>query len=128
MLGALRVHNAKAPSMNIDLDDIETKHHFLDGEIYAKAVHIPAGVKLTQHVHPYDHASALVKGVCLVSTPASVVQYHAPAMIMIMAGVKHSVTALTDCKWYCIHIVDDTDPDTVDASILAANPAATPRD
>jgi quercetin dioxygenase-like cupin family protein len=102
----------------MELSDLDISHHFVEGEVYSKRVRIPAGVKLTQHVHPYDHASALVSGTVLVEVEGISYEVTGPSMLMIEAGKEHSVTAITDAVWHCIHITDDTDPETVDESIL----------
>ena len=97
---------------------IDITHHWVAEEVYSKRTHIAAGLKLTQHVHPYDHASALVSGAVLLEVDGEKREITGPAMLMIEAGKEHSVTALTDVVWHCIHITDDTDPETVDQSIL----------
>jgi quercetin dioxygenase-like cupin family protein len=98
---------------------VAIKHHFAGG-LYSKETVIPAGVKLTQHVHPYDHASALVSGKVLLEVDGICREVTGPAMLMIEAGKAHGVTALTDVVWHCIHITKDADPETVDQSILKA--------
>jgi len=92
-------------------------HHF-GGGTYAKETLIPHDRVLLQHSHPHDHLSILAAGRALVTTGAEQMEYEAPACITIPAGVKHSVQALTDVVWYCIHATEDTDPATVDTSIL----------
>lgn len=97
---------------------IDITHHWVADEVYSKRTRIAAGLKLTQHIHPYDHASALVSGTVLLEVDGERREITGPAMMMIEAGKEHSVTALTDVVWHCIHITDDTDPETVDQSIL----------
>ena len=97
---------------------IDITHHWVAEEVYSKRTKIAAGLKLTQHIHPYDHASALVAGTVLLEVDGEKREVTGPAMLMIEAGKEHSVTALTDVVWHCIHITDDTDPETVDQTIL----------
>lgn len=97
---------------------VDIQHHWIADEVYSKRTRIPAGVMLTQHIHPYDHASALVSGRVLLAVDGIESEICGPAMLIIEAGKVHSVTAITDVVWHCIHITDDTDPDTVDKSIL----------
>lgn len=92
-------------------------HHFSSG-LYAKETHIPAGVKLTQHVHPFDHLSVLAKGSALVEAGRSRVVHHAPAVLTIKAGVAHEVTAISDVCWLCLHATEETDPERIDHVIL----------
>src|SRR5436190_912996 len=102
----------------LELMSIETTHHWIADEVYSKRTAIAAGMKLTQHVHPYDHASALVSGTVLLEVEGDAREIKGPAVLLIAAGKEHAVTALTDVVWHCIHITSDTDPETVDATIL----------
>jgi quercetin dioxygenase-like cupin family protein len=97
---------------------IDITHHWVADEVYSKRTKIAAGMKLTQHIHPYDHASALISGTVLLEVDGEKREITGPDMLLIRAGKEHSVTALTDVVWHCIHITDDTDPETVDQSIL----------
>lgn len=92
--------------------------HYFGGGVYAKETVIPAGVELCQHIHPHDHLSILARGCVRVEAGDEVREVGAPACLTIKAGVPHKVTALTDALWYCLHATDDTDPATVDTSIL----------
>lgn len=97
-----------------DLDHgVEIVHHFVGG-LYCKETHIPAGVELTQHVHPFDHLSVLAKGKVAVLVDGVESIYQAPAFLTIKGGSAHKVTALTDVTWGCLHATDCTDPDKVD--------------
>ena len=75
---------------------------------------IPAGFKLTQHKHKFDHLSLLARGRALVNGDA----YYGPVALVIAAGVEHEVVALTDCVWYCIHATAETDPSEVDKLLI----------
>jgi len=102
----------------LKLSSLAIGHYWVADEVYSKRTEIPAGVKLTQHDHPYDHASALVSGHVVVEVGGVKRELHGPAMLMIEAGKTHSVTAITDAVWHCLHICADTDPKTVDQTIL----------
>jgi len=91
-------------------------HHF-GGGVYAKETLIPAGLKLTQHVHPFDHLSILASGSVLVKTPDGCCKYDGPACIFIKAGVAHEVTSLTKASWFCIHATTETDPLLIDEAL-----------
>ncbi len=93
-------------------------HHF-SGGVYAKQTHIPAGVSLTQHVHSFDHLSILASGSVMVRADGWVESYTGPAAIEIKAGVAHEVEALTDATWFCVHKTDETDPEKIDAELIA---------
>lgn len=102
----------------MNLSDISIIHHF-GGGTYAKETLIPKGVRLTQHVHSYDHLSILAKGDVEVEVDGQVFGFVAPACITIKAGAQHSVTALTEAVWYCVHSTEETDPLKVDAELMA---------
>jgi quercetin dioxygenase-like cupin family protein len=93
------------------------QHHF-GGGVYAKQTGIPAGVKLAQHVHPHDHLAVLASGRVAVEVGGVATEHEGPSCIAIVGGASHSVVALTDAVWFCIHATRDTDPATVDTSIL----------
>ena len=102
---------------------VEVSHHFF----YGKRARIPKGRELTQHVHPYDHYSLLVAGIVDVESEGRSIRYLArmgPCCIEIKAGIAHKVTAITDAIWICLHETDDTNPETVDRSILNAHQAS----
>lgn len=99
-------------------DLLEISHHFIGGELYSKRTTTKAGIKLIQHAHPYDHASALITGVVDFEVEGLISRLAGPVMLMVPAGKVHSVTAITDIVWHCIHITADTDPETIDQSIL----------
>jgi len=100
--------------------DFDIEHHFLPG-LYAKLSHIPAGRHLTQHVHTYDHASHLVSGIADVSMDGGETwaNYIAPATLLIKAGIAHEVIAVTDIRWFCVHVTDETDPEKIDETLIA---------
>ena len=99
------------------LDDIDIKHHFAGG-VYAKETRIPAGVTLTQHVHKYDHLSILSSGTAVVMVDGVSTPYTGPRFLNIVAGKAHSVTAVTDVLWFCVHATEETDAGKVDAAIV----------
>jgi len=93
--------------------------HFFGAGVYAKETRIPAGVVLTQHTHPHDHLSILAHGMAMVEVMGERRSLSGPACLTIKAGMPHKVMALTDAVWYCLHATEDTDPATVDTSILS---------
>jgi quercetin dioxygenase-like cupin family protein len=99
-------------------EGVRIEHHF-SGREYAKQTDMLAGTELRQHSHPHDHLSILAKGRVVVSVEGAqdkVVQ--APHCLRIAAGMPHSVRALDDATWFCIHATGETDPSRVDATIL----------
>lgn len=106
---------------DIDLSfaGVGIEHHFSSG-VYAKDTRIPAGIILIQHSHPYDHLSILASGKVILNVDGKDEVITGPACLNIKKGTEHSVTALTDSVWYCIHKIEDDNPATVDESILNA--------
>lgn len=102
----------------LDAPDVLIRHHFAGG-LYAKETLIPEGRKLTQHVHAFDHLSALMRGTVIVKAGDVSAKYEAPQLINIQAGTAHEVSALTDVVWVCLHATDKTDPAEIDAELTA---------
>ncbi len=99
------------------------RHHFAGQDaahgVYAKELHIPAGFKLVSHSHAYAHLSILATGTVLWQAGSDVpCAMTGPSAITVRAGVEHTLHAITDAVWFCIHATDATDADQVDAAIL----------
>ena len=92
-------------------------HHFSDG-LYAKQMTIPKGFMAGKHLHDYSHLSILAKGKVIVRTDDGEVEYVAPACIEIKSNTYHTLEALEDCSWFCIHATDETDADSVDEVLI----------
>jgi quercetin dioxygenase-like cupin family protein len=99
------------------INGVEVFHHFGHGT-YIKETRIPQGVSLQQHVHPHSHQSILVVGEVYVTVGDRVKLHIAPAVINVAAGIRHEVMAVKDSVWMCVHATNDTDPETVDQTIL----------
>lgn len=101
--------------------DLGIKHHFApDGTRgYAKQMHLPAGTLVLSHSHPTDHASCLASGRVIVRTDESAPrEFAAPDIVFIKAGLVHSIAAIEDSVWFCIHDIEVTDQGAVDDVIL----------
>lgn len=79
------------------------------GGVHAKQCIIPAGLKLVQHGHEYDHLSILAKGQAEVIVDGVSTIYGEGSIITIKAGKLHEVISLTDVTWYCLHQLDEAD-------------------
>lgn len=93
------------------------EHHF-GGGVYAKETRIPAGYLLGQHAHKHDHLSILASGVITLTVDGELKTLTGPACITIEAGKHHTVHAVTNAVWYCVHATDCTDADQVDAVLI----------
>jgi quercetin dioxygenase-like cupin family protein len=96
---------------------VDIEHHFSKRE-YAKEMRVKAGTLIQQHEHPHDHLSILAQGAARVWVDGVSVLHAGPACLHIEAGKAHSVEAVTDIVWYCVHATDDNDPLSVDQTIL----------
>lgn len=93
------------------------KHHFSDN-LYAKEIHVPIDGLIVQHKHNYDHLSILAKGRVRVTYKNEVLEVEAPYCFNIEKDKHHSILALTDCVWFCIHSTDETDINKVDQVLI----------
>jgi quercetin dioxygenase-like cupin family protein len=97
--------------------DLGIQHHFSSG-VYAKQMLLPKGYFAVSHAHNYDHLSVLASGKVIVNTDDSEHTYTAPACITIEKHKNHSVTALEDAVWFCIHATEETDASKVDDVLI----------
>ena len=97
--------------------DLGIIHNFSDG-LYAKQMHVPKGYTVGTHAHKYSHLSVLAKGTVIVRTDFSEKVVEAPACLEIEKGIHHSIEALEDAVWFCIHATDETDVDKVDQVLI----------
>jgi quercetin dioxygenase-like cupin family protein len=97
--------------------DLGIVHHFSDG-LYAKQMMIPKGFLAGMHAHTYGHLSILAKGKVIVRTDFEEKEYSAPACIEIKSSILHTIEALEDCHWFCIHATDETEVSKVDEVLI----------
>jgi quercetin dioxygenase-like cupin family protein len=86
----------------------EIEHTFADG-LYSKRMVIPKGFVAGMHKHNYSHLSVLAKGRVRISTEDYNKEVIAPFCINIEAHKNHSIEALEDSEWFCIHATDKTE-------------------
>ena len=97
--------------------EVSVEHHFCQG-VYAKAIFIPMGKMVIQHIHEYDHLSILGNGKVNVLVEGVLTTYHSGSCITIKAGLRHAITALDDSIWFCIHKAEEQEPALLDASLI----------
>lgn len=99
---------------------MQVTHHFLpNGVIYAKEIQLLAGEYVVKHTHDYDHFGVLTRGhvVLLVAgEPGRLVLPGPPTVVQ--AGREHTIRALIDSTWLCIHHTDVKDPERVDDTLV----------
>lgn len=88
-------------------------HYFAPG-IYARELHIPAGMTLTGKIHKYPQLNILSKGRISVLTEDGVKEVEAPFTVVSPAGTKRIAYAHTDCVWTTILNTDLTNIDQIE--------------
>ena len=107
----LAVHPGRVP-------DLPVVHHFAPG-IYARELHIPAGVMLTGKEHLTEHLNVLSQGEMSVWTEQGMVRVSAPFTCVSKPGAKRVGLAHTDCVWTTFHVTDKTDLADIEAEVIA---------
>jgi quercetin dioxygenase-like cupin family protein len=84
----------------------------LTDDLFVKTAAVAdAGTIIPTHAHRYDHITLLAYGSMRVEADGVVLgDYTGPVGILIRAGVKHTMTTLTDgVVFACIHALHGTD-------------------
>lgn len=97
--------------------DLDIQHIFRD-RLYMKRMTLPARHRAETHKHNFDHISFVTKGRVSVEVDGQVTVLDGPDAILIRAGAVHTITAITDTTWYCVHETDITDPDQIDHTLI----------
>lgn len=82
--------------------ELKVVHHF-SKDVYARELHIPAGIILTGEIHKFENLNILSQGKMQVLTENGVEEVEAPFTIVSPAGTKRIARTLTDCVWTTIH-------------------------
>lgn len=93
------------------------RHHFSAG-IYVREATLARDGEVQTHEHVYDHFGILGAGSVIVELDGEMSVYHGPCVIEIRAGKKHSIRALTDIVWFCVHATDVADPEKIDEVLI----------
>ena len=104
------------PTIN-EHPEVEITHHFSSG-VYAKEIKVPAGLRVDQHKHPFDHLSILASGKAVIDCDGTLTELQGPAAMTIVADVAHKIYAVTDIVWFCIHATNETDADKIDHTLI----------
>lgn len=92
-------------------------HYFSDG-VYAKQMTLQAFHIAQTHAHKYSHLSILAKGRVVVTVDGQEQEYKAPTCIEIKAGLSHSIEAIEDSTFFCVHHTFETDANRVDEVLI----------
>lgn len=102
-----------------DEHGVVVTHHMPDADgVYMKEALIPAGKELTAHEHTFTHKSILASGRAVVRSGGVEALVCGPAVLTIRQGLGHSVRAVTDVVWFCIHASNETDPEMIDHTLV----------
>jgi hypothetical protein len=88
-------------------------HYFAPG-IYARELHIPAGMTLTGKIHKYPQLNILSKGKISVLTEDGIKEVEAPFTVVSPAGTKRIAYAHTNCVWTTILHTNETDTEVIE--------------
>jgi hypothetical protein len=95
-------------------------HYFAPG-IYARELHIPAGITLTGKIHKYPQLNILSKGKISVLTEDGIKEVEAPFTVVSPAGTKRIAYAHTDCVWTTILNTDETNINEIEKLFTVDN-------
>lgn len=101
----------------------QTEHFFSQG-LYAKKMIIPAGTQIPTHQHVYDHLSILAQGRVRVTVGKVTQEHVAPTAIEIKKELAHTIQAMEDSVWFCVHATEETDIDKIDQTLIQEKPSA----
>ena len=98
--------------------ELKVYHHFSKG-VYARELHIPAGVILTGEIHKFENLNILSQGKIQVLTQNGMEEVEAPFTVVSPAGTKRVARALTDCVWTTVHGTEETDLKIIEKTFIA---------
>ena len=79
---------------------------------------IPAGHFVMSHKHKYDHLSVLASGTVTVEVDGRETWMEGPAVVNVSAGKHHTVKAVTDAVWMCVHGTAETSVEDMDDVLI----------
>lgn len=97
--------------------DINTNHHFNSG-VYAREMHLPKGWQAESHKHKFDHMSILASGHVIVMVDEEKEEYIAPCVLNVQAGKIHSIYAIEEAVWFCVHATEEKDMLTLEKILI----------
>lgn len=98
--------------------DFQVEHFFSDG-VYSRKMTIPQYCTVPTHKHKFNHMSIVASGKVQVTVDGQTTEYTGPAQIEIKKDQVHTVYALEETVWFCIHATDVTDPDEIDHELIS---------
>lgn len=84
--------------------------HFYSNGVYARVLHIPAGIELSGRIHLYENLNILSAGEMHVLTEHGMQHVKAGFHVVSPPGTKRIAKTITDCIWTTIIKTDEIDP------------------
>jgi len=94
------------------------RHYFAPG-VYAREMWMPKDCLITGKIHLTEHLNMLSQGRVSVSNQGESITMEAPHTFVSPVGTKRAIYAHEDSTWTTIHATDLTDPDKIEAEIIA---------
>src|SRR6267154_6152832 len=120
VVGRDKVFKLEAAMLQMPQIELEVIHHF-SKDVYARELHIPAGVTLVGEIHKFENLNILSKGSMLVTTEEGIKEVSAPFTVVSPAGTKRAAHTLTDCVWTTIHGTNEKNIDKIKNDFIAAD-------
>lgn len=98
--------------------ELKAVHHFSYG-VYARELHIPAGVLLTGEIHRLENLNILSQGDMSVLTENGIVRVQAPFTVVSPPGTKRIAYTHSDCIWTTVHGTFEKDVDKIKEFFIA---------
>lgn len=98
------------------IEELDVFHHFADG-VYARELHIPAGVVLSGEVHATQHMAMVAAGDITVWTEEGMKRVQAPYLFVSQPGAKRVGYAHEYTVFITFHATTETDPEKIRAAV-----------
>ena len=120
-LDILNLEGAMQELSDYDPEGLKTcriTHYFAPG-VYAREMWMPKDCLITGKIHKTEHLNMLSQGHVSVSNQGEYIEMVAPYTFVSRIGTKRAIYAHEDSTWTTIHATDLTDPDEIEAEIIA---------
>ncbi len=115
-----KVLNLEAAMLRYPQLELKVIHHFSKG-VYARELHIPAGVTLVGEIHKFENLNILSAGTMLVTTEEGMKEVSAPFTVVSPPGTKRAAHTITECVWTTIHGTEERDVNLIKDHFLATS-------
>lgn len=96
----------------------EIKHWFAPG-VYAREMFMPEGCLVIGKIHKTEHLNILSTGKMTISDGEKSMTVEAPFTYVSPIGTKRALYAHKDAVWTTIHATELTEPEAIEAEIIA---------